>query len=66
MEKNKIKYLSLYDFFGRAAGVEVGGAVYKKSLADGIDTLTRNVSNPVYEGTVILYPEWWLNKIYKR
>jgi len=60
-----MKYLSLYDFLGKPAGTQLGAEVAKSARSQGIQTLTREVSNPGYEGTVLLYPEDFL-KFYFR
>lgn len=59
-------FISLYDFFGRAAGKKVGDAVYKLSLKESFKPQTRMVENSAYVGKVMLYPTWWLNKVYKK
>ena len=56
--------LSLYDYLGRAAGAELG-----KKVADAaanyegkkVKFKTKHVSNPYYEGEVMMYPKWFLD-----
>ena len=55
------RYLSLYDYLGKAAGPQLGKEVFSKSKLSGIKVKTREVSNPKYTGTIILYPESFLN-----
>jgi hypothetical protein len=52
--------LSLYDYLGRAAGKNLGleVAVYARQQNTKIET--RQISNPVYTGTVNLYTEDFL------
>jgi len=52
--------LSLYDYLGRAAGKKLGleVAVYARQQKTQIET--RQISNPVYTGTVNLYTEEFL------
>jgi len=52
--------LSLYDYLGRAAGKKLGleVAVYARQQSTKIET--RQISNPVYTGTVNLYTEEFL------
>jgi len=56
--------LSLYDYLGHAAGAELG-----KRVADAaanykdrrVKYKTKHVSNPYYEGEVMMYPKWFLD-----
>jgi hypothetical protein len=52
--------LSLYDYLGRAAGKNLGleVAVYARQQNTKIET--RQISNPIYTGTVNLYTEDFL------
>ena len=55
--------MSLYDYLGRAAGMQLGEQVAKAATASGIKMYNRYVSNYVYTGNVTLYPEEFL-KLY--
>ena len=55
--------MSLYDYLGRAAGMELGEQVAKAATASGVKMDTRYISNSVYTGNVTLYPESFL-KLY--
>ena len=55
--------MSLYDYLGRAAGMELGDQVAKVATNVGVKMDTRYVSNSVYTGNVTLYPEEFL-KLY--
>ena len=48
--------ISLYDYLGHAAGSDVGQQVAYAAAKAGVVTETRQVSNPVYKGPVMLYP----------
>ncbi len=58
-----MKMMSLYDYLGRAAGMQLGEQVAKKATAMGVKMDTRYVSNANYTGNVTLYPEEFL-KLY--
>ena len=59
-----MEYKSLYDYLGRAAGSELGKQVAEAATQDGIVFQTRQVSNPKYNGNVMLYPSDWLDKYF--
>ena len=59
-----MEYKSLYDHLGRAAGGELGKQVAEAAVRDGIKIQTRQVSNPKYEGTIMLYPSDWLTNYF--
>ena len=61
MEKTE-KYISLFDYLGKAAGKELGEKVYKISKICKVQTHLRTVSNKKYSGDVRLYPENFLKK----
>jgi hypothetical protein len=60
-----MKMMSLYDYLGYAAGMQLGEQVAKKATAMGVKMDTRKVSNPRYKGKVMLYPEGFLNEYFK-
>lgn len=55
-----MEYLSLYDYLGRAAGEILGAEVAAVASQQGILTRTREISNPKFTGTVLLYPKDFL------
>jgi hypothetical protein len=55
-----MEYLSLYDYLGKAAGEKLGKEVASAASREGIKLETREVSNPKYTGTVLLYPKDFL------
>ncbi len=61
-----MEYKSLYDHLGRAAGSQLGKQVAEAATRDKVKTQTRQVSNPKYEGTVMLYPSDWLENYFNK
>ena len=55
-----MEYLSLYDFLGKAADEKLGWEVATEAALRGIETKTREISNPKFTGTVLLYPKDFL------
>ena len=56
--------MSLYDYLGRAAGPELGQQVATAAAKAGVKGETRQVSNPVYKGPVMLYPKSFLDEYF--
>ena len=56
-----MEYLSLYDYLGKPAGEQLGLEVAKEANKHGIQTQTREVTNPNYTGKVNLYPKDFLD-----
>ena len=68
--KNNNKYsdmekISLFDYLGRKAGPELGLKVATAAGKAGVITETRDISNPVYKGTVKLYPKAFLDLYFR-
>jgi hypothetical protein len=59
-----MKMMSLYDYLGRAAGMELGEEVARIAIKEGVQMDSREVSNPKYTGKVMLYPEEFLEKYF--
>jgi len=57
------KYLSLFDFLGKPAGKELGGKVYQTALVKNVPIKTKEISNPIHTGTVMMYPVEFLNSL---
>ena len=55
-----MEYLSLYDYLGKAAGEKLGFEVKQEANKQGIPTQIREISNPKFTGTVLLYPKEFL------
>ena len=66
---NNNEMLSLYDFLGKAAGASLGKAVATKAAEKKVKFKTKYISNPYYEGEIMMYPknflEEYFNKGYK-
>lgn len=56
-----MEYLSLYDYLGHAAGLELGKEVATAATEAGIRLEKREVSNSKYTGIVYLYPKNFLD-----
>jgi hypothetical protein len=56
--------MSLYDYLGHAAGMELGDEVNKVAQLRDIPARTRQVNNSKYEGKVMLYPKWFLDEYF--
>ena len=54
------KFMSLYDYLGRAAGRELGDQVFRAARASKIPVQFKEVSTPAYKGKIMMYPENWL------
>ena len=61
-----MEYKSLYDHLGKAAGGQLGKQVAEAAVRDGVKIQTRQVSNPKYEGEVMLYPSDWLENYFNK
>jgi len=61
-----MKMMSLYDYLGRAAGMELGEQVAKVATNVGVKMDTRYVSNTKYTGNVTLYPEEFLKLYFQK
>jgi hypothetical protein len=59
-----MEYKSLYDYLGKAAGSQLGKQVAEAAVRDKVKIQTRQVSNPKYEGTIMLYPSSWLDRYF--
>ena len=61
-----MEYKSLYDHLGRATGGQLGKQVAEAAVRDNVKIQTRQVSNPKYEGTIMLYPSDWLTNYFNK
>ena len=61
----KIEYISLYDYLGRAAGGELGKqvALSAKQMRTGFQI--KEVSNKAYKGKILMYPRHFLDLYFK-
>jgi hypothetical protein len=58
-------YISLYDYLGKAAGVELGKQVHEYSRIKKIKPQIREVSNIKYKGKVMLYPKSLIQEFFQ-
>jgi len=65
LKTNNMEKISLYDYLGHAAGSDVGQQVAFAAAKAGVLTETRQVSNPVYKGPVMLYPRSFLDLYFR-
>jgi len=59
-------YMSLFDFLGKPAGMELGREVCNEAIRRKVDIGKREISNKAYTGNVHLYPEEFLKEYFKR
>ena len=65
INNNNMEKISLYDYLGHAAGADLGQQVAYAAAKAGVITETRQVSNAVYKGPVMLYPRSFLDLYFK-
>lgn len=58
-------YLSLFEFLGKPAGGELGKQVFEAAKKAKIRLNTRQVANPKYTGSVMTYPQPFLEQYFK-
>ena len=58
--------MSLYEYLRKPAGKTLGKEVYEVAKAEKIPTTSKQVSNPKYEGKIIMYPKSFLDKYFKK
>jgi hypothetical protein len=63
MEK-QVEMLSLYDYLGRAAGKKLGEQVAAYAKLRKAKYGTKQVSNPVYKGEVMVYTKRFLDECF--
>jgi len=57
-------YMSLFDFLGKPAGMELGREVSNEAIRRKINIGKREISNKAYTGNVHLYPEEFLKEYF--
>ena len=55
-----MEMLSLYDYLNRAAGSELGKKVAAEAKKQGVCIESKEISNPSYEGEILMYPKQFL------
>lgn len=58
-------FMSLYDYLGKAAGGELGKKVFDAAKEQNQPYQLREVSNPKFNGKVVLYTKEFLDKYFK-
>jgi len=56
-----MEYLSLYDYLRKPAGEKLGLEVAAEARKHGVQTQSREISNPKFTGIVLLYPKDFLD-----
>lgn len=56
-----MEMISLYDYLKRPAGTELGKQIAKEAMNAKIKIESKQVSNPKYTGTILMYPKNWLD-----
>jgi len=64
MENSKEEVYSLYDYLGKAAGPELGMAVWNAAKAQKIKPEEKEVSTPKYTGKILMYPKRFLDSYF--
>ena len=60
-----MEMLSLYDYLGHAAGGTLGKEVADAAARAKVGFETKEVSNPKYTGTIMMYPKYFLDEYFK-
>lgn len=60
------KFISLYDFLGKAAGGQLGKEVFTEAKRRNEKYQMRPISNPKYTGEVVLYRTEFLSDYFKK
>ena len=60
------KFLSLYDYLGRAAGSSLGKEVFIAAKESKVQIKSKEVSNRVYQGKIRMYPLSFLDKYFAK
>ena len=56
--------ISLFDYLGKAAGMELGGKIHQYALIRGVRSGFRFIRTPLYKGKVALYPPEFLDEFF--
>ena len=59
-----MEMLSLYDYLNRAAGSALGKKVAAEAGKQGVLIETKEISNPSYEGKILMYPKKFLDNYF--
>jgi hypothetical protein len=64
MENKKDEMYSLYDYLGKAAGPDLGAAVWQAAKAAKIKPEEKEVHTKTYSGKILMYPKSFLNSYF--
>ena len=59
------QYQSLFDYLKRPAGPDLGKAVAESAKQLKVRPKSKEVSNPKYTGTVLMYPKSFLDSYFR-
>ena len=62
MDKN---FISLFDYLGKPAGPELGKRVSEYAISKKVPYSISPISNPKYQGNVMLYPREFLDEFFR-
>ena len=65
MQEEQEQFISLFDFQGRKDNEGYGKALYAYAISQGVKPQTREISNPIYKGKVMLYPRSVIETFFK-
>lgn len=65
MEQNQETLISLFDYLGKPAGPELGKRVSEYAISKKVPYSIRPISNPKYQGNVMLYPREFLDEFFR-
>jgi hypothetical protein len=63
---NTDPWMSLFDYLGKAAGSDLGKAVAKAATMENIPIISRQVTTKTYSGQILVYPQSFLDKYFKK
>jgi hypothetical protein len=61
-----MEYLSLYDYLGKPAGDKLGIEVAAAARTQGIQIQSKEISNPKFTGTILMYPKDFLELHFRK
>ena len=60
------QYLSLFDYLKKPAGSDLGKKVAEFAKQTKVKPKFKEVSNPRYTGTILMYPKSFLNEYFNK
>lgn len=58
--EEKLEFVSLYEYLGKRAGMELGEKVFKEAKKQGVKVTSKDIKQGGYEGKVMCYPPYFL------